>query len=144
MQCRRCGKELGHFSRCAFCGYNNIEGNVREMTNSEKNFYDGVTIDADENSEGKSSSHDFNKQRTAYKPRYGNFSRRTVYRSQGFFSRLLDKLLFGLANNNFVAKVAVTLIGVSLAALMFFVALPILFLILAIGISLFAISRFGR
>ena len=46
MQCRRCGKELGNSMRCTFCGYVNTEGNVREMTRTEKNLFNGVTIDA--------------------------------------------------------------------------------------------------
>ena len=145
MQCRRCGKELGGSSRCNFCGYDNVEGNVREMTNSERNFYDGVTIDADENSEPNSFKQNPYKHRTTYTTRQ-NFSRRSFYTSSGhgFLSRIVDKLLFGLANNKLVAKIAVTLISVALAALMFFVAVPILFLILAIGIALLVISKLGR
>ena len=41
MQCRRCGKELGNSMRCTFCGYENSEGNVRELTRTEKNFFNG-------------------------------------------------------------------------------------------------------
>ena len=127
MQCRRCGKELGNFSRCEFCGYDNVEGNVREMTNAEKNSYTRKT--------------NSNSNYSAYK----NFSRRTIYTSsQGIFSRLIDKILFGLMNNELVAKIAAILIAVALAALMFFVAIPILFLILATGIALFAFSKLGR
>ena len=45
MQCRRCGKELGSSLKCTFCGYENTEGNVRDLTRTEKNFFDGETID---------------------------------------------------------------------------------------------------
>ena len=151
MQCRRCGKEIGNYIRCSFCGYENFEGNVREMTNSEKNFYDGVTIDtgetADETAEKNSANSNPNcyRQKTNYKPNY-NYSRRTFYTSSSssIFSQLLGKLITGLMNNELLAKIAVTLIAVAISALMFFVALPILFLILAIGIALFVISKFGR
>ena len=46
MKCQRCGKELKNSARCSFCGF---EENVREMSNAEKNFYEGVTIDVDSN-----------------------------------------------------------------------------------------------
>lgn len=136
MQCQRCGKEIGNDTRCTFCGYDNIEGNVREMTSTEKNFYSGVTIETGEADEQNSYKRKTNQ----------NFSRRTIYTTsnQGFFSRLVDKLLFGLINGELVAKIAVTLIVVAVGALMFFVALPILFLILAVGIALFVISKLGR
>ena len=145
MQCRRCGKELGNFSRCEFCGYDNVEGNVREMTSTEKNCYDGVTIETGENSAQDSAEYNSYKRKTNYNPNY-NFSRRTIYTSsnQGIFSRIVDKILFGLINNEPIAKIAVTLITVAVAALMFFVALPILFLILAIGITMFIFSKMGR
>jgi len=146
MKCQRCGKELGNFSRCEFCGYNNVEGNVREMTNAEKISYDGVTIDTGETSEQNSTnSYTHRTNNKSNYSAYKNFSRRTIYTSsQGIFSRLIDKILFGLMNNDLVVKIAVTLIGVALAALMFFVAIPILFLILATGIALFAFSKLGR
>jgi hypothetical protein len=139
MQCQRCGKELGNDNRCTFCGYDNVEGNVREMTNIEKNFYDGITIETGDTGEQNS-----------YKRKsfgqHSNFSRRTIYTSsnQGFFSRIVDKILFGLINNEKIAKIAMTLIAVAVGALMFFVALPILFLMLAVGIALFVISKLGR
>lgn len=146
MKCQRCGKELGNFSRCEFCGYNNVEGNVREMTNAEKISYDGVTIDTGETAEQNSTnSYTHRTNNKSNYSAYKNFSRRTIYTSsQGIFSRLIDKILFGLMNNDLVVKIAVTLIGVALAALMFFVAIPILFLILATGIALLAFSKLGR
>lgn len=138
MQCQRCGKNIGSDTRCTFCGYENIDdGNVREMTVTEKNFYDGVTIDTGESNDQR---------RKNYSKANSNFSRRTIYTSSdsGIFSRIIDKILFGLINNEKVAKIAMTLIAVAVGALMFFVALPILFLMLAIGIALFVISRLGR
>lgn len=146
MQCRRCGKEIGNSGRCNFCGYDNLEGNVREMTGTEKNFYDGVTIDVGEAETSNSYNGNYYKRRTNYNPNYGN-SRRVFYTtstSSGIFSRLLGKLFTGLINNNLLAKIAVILIAVAISALTFFVALPILFLILAIGIALFVISKLGR
>ena len=48
MKCQRCGTELKNSMRCNFCGYDNVEENsVHEMSNAEKNFYNGVTIDVD-------------------------------------------------------------------------------------------------
>ncbi len=140
MQCQRCGKELGNSTQCNFCGYDNKEGNVREMSSLEKNFYDGVTIDTGESSEEKNSSNFYN-QSNSYR-----FSQRKIYISNdtGIFSRLLGKLLGGLLNNSLISKIAVTLIALAFAALMFFVALPVLFVLLATGIALFAFSKLGR
>ena len=141
MQCRRCGKDLGDSTRCEFCGYDNKEGNVREMSSLEKNFYDGVTIDTGDFQENNSSDSNFNNRSNNYR-----FSRRTIYTASesSFLSRMVDKLLRGLMNNSRIAKIAVTLIAVALSALMFFIALPILFVLLALGIALFAFSKLGR
>ena len=141
MQCQRCGKELGNYTRCSFCGYDNKEGNVREMTNLEKNFYDGVTIDADENSEKNSSGGNFSGNKSEYR-----FSRRTIYISEesSFFSKIIDKLFGGLLNNSLISKIAVALIAIALSVLTLFVAVPIIFFILALGIALLAFSKLGR
>ena len=146
MQCRRCGKEIGNYIRCSFCGYENVEGNVREMTSTEKNFYDGVTIDTNETADKNSFDSNSNyRHKKNYNPNY-NYSRKVFYTSttSSVFSRFLGRLFTGLINNELLAKIAVMLIVVAISALMFFVALPILFLILAIGIAMFVISKFGR
>ena len=135
MQCRRCGKELGGDTRCSFCGYDNAEGSVHEMSSIEKNFYNGVTIDADtgeENSGARSGNR-----------RYYGYSRRTIYTSSdtGIFSRLLGKFISGILGGNIIARTAAALIVLAISALMFFVALPILFVLLALGIVLFTFSR---
>jgi len=138
MQCQRCGKELGDSTRCSFCGYENKEGNVREMSNIEKNFYDGVTID-----EG-----DINNKNSADDNSQNNFksSRRTVYISDNssFFSRMFDKLLNGLINNSTISKIAVALIVIAISVLTLFVALPIMFVLLALGIAFLIFSNLGR
>lgn len=138
MQCQRCGKELGDSTRCSFCGYENKEGNVREMSNIEKNFYDGVTID-----EG-----DINNKSSADDNSQNNFksSRRTVYISDNssFFSRMFDKLLNGLINNSTISKIAVALIVIAISVLTLFVALPIMFVLLALGIAFLIFSNLGR
>jgi len=138
MQCQRCGKELGDSTRCSFCGYENKEGNVREMSNIEKNFYDGVTID-----EG-----DINNKNSAEDNSQNNFksSRRTVYISDNssFFSRMFDKLLNGLINNSTVSKIAVALIVIAISVLTLFVALPIMFVLLALGIAFLIFSNLGK
>lgn len=141
MQCQRCGKELGDSTRCSFCGYENKEGNVREMSNIEKNFYDGVTIDeGDINNKNSADDNSFNSQ--------NNFksSRRTVYISDNssFFSRMFDKLLNGLINNSTVSKIAVALIVIAISVLTLFVALPIMFVLLALGIAFLIFSNLGR
>ncbi len=140
MQCQRCGKELGNSTQCNFCGYDNKEGNVREMSSLEKNFYDGVTIDTG-NAEEKNSSNS-----NSYRNNNYRFSQRKIYISNdtGIFSRFLGKLLSGLLNNSLLSKIAVTLIALAFGALMFFVALPVLFVLLATGIALFAFSKLGR
>ncbi len=146
MQCRRCGKELGNALRCSFCGYDNTEGNVREMTNIEKKFFDGVTIDAgteENNSSGSTSNANSNSYRRSFNR--GTTSRRTfyTYSSPGILSKLFNKLIGGLINNNMLAKVAATLIVFALGALAFFIAVPVLFVILAIGIALFTVTKIG-
>ncbi len=130
MKCQRCGKDLGDSSKCNFCGFENSEGNVREMTRAEKKFYNGVTIDLSE-PENNSRSKNYNRA-------YVNFN------GGGFFSKLIEKFIVGLMSNNLLAKIAGILIFVSFAALMFFIALPILFFILALGIALLIYARFRR
>lgn len=142
MQCRRCGKELGNSMRCTFCGYVNTEGNVREMTRTEKNFFDGVTIDA-ESTEGQARKDNEN---TYREPKKNYDTRRTYinYGSSNIFSKIVGSFIRALLNGSCLAKIAAILIGVAFAALMFFVALPILFVLLAIGIALIVLAKFLR
>lgn len=130
MKCQRCGKNLGDSSKCNFCGFENSAGNVREMTRTERNFYNGLTIDL---SEPENNSRNKNYNRT-----YINLN------GGGFFSRIFEKFIVGLLNNNLLAKIAGILIFVAFAALMFFIALPILFFILALGIALLIYARLKR
>ena len=140
MQCQRCGKELGNNLRCSFCGFENVsaEGNVREMSRTERNFFNGVTIDAGgENSNSNSQKN--------YSTDGKTFSARTTFvnfSGGGFFSRLFEKFLRGLLNNNLLAKVIAGLIVVALAGIFFFVALPAMFFMLALGAALFLFARF--
>lgn len=139
MQCRRCGKNLTDSMRCAFCGYENTEGNVREMTRTEKNFFRGVTIDA--GSTGSRSS-DENTRGGRYE-----YSTRTTYVNFGgsnIFTRMIGSFVRALLNGNRLAQIGATLISVAFFALMFFVALPILFIILAIGLALLALAKISR
>ena len=142
MQCKRCGKELENSTRCNFCGFENpVEGNVREMSRTEKNFYNGITIDA--GGEEKNSSQNRN-----YNFGGGNFSQRTTYINfgnfggGGFFSRLFEKFLRGLLNNNLLAKIIAGLIFIALFGILFFAALPIMFFMFALGIGLFLYAKF--
>ena len=137
MQCRRCGKDLGSSMRCAACGYENTEGNVREMTRTEKTFFNGVTIDAD-SAEGRSEE-TYRQQR--------NYDTRRTYISFGgsnIFTRAIGSFIRALLGGNRLAQVAAVLIGFALAALMFFVALPIIFITLAIGIGLLVLAKLSR
>ena len=140
MQCRRCGKDLGNSLRCNFCGYDNTEGNVREMTNIEKKFFDGVTIDAGNDEQNSSGSNSYRRSFNR-----GTTSRRTfyTYSSPGILSKLFNKLIDGLINNSTLAKVAATCIVVALGALAFFIAVPVLFVMLAIGIALLTVAKIG-
>ena len=130
MQCRRCGKELGSSLKCTFCGYENTAGNLREMTRTEKNFFRGETIDI-----GSDGRRDENFRGQTYESRrtYVNFN------GGGFFSRATSWLLREFLGGNKLVRVAVTLIIVALAALTLVVALPIIFVLLAAGIVLFAL-----
>lgn len=144
MQCRRCGKELGNSMRCSFCGYENTEGNVREMTRTEKAFFDGVTIDADStDSTGRRADEEtFRSQRRSYdyttRGTYVNFT------GTSLFGRAVGSFVRALLNGNRLAQIAAVLIGLAFAALMFFVALPILFVMLAVGLALLALAKISR
>ncbi len=140
MQCRRCGKEIGNSPRCNFCGFEDEEGNVREMTRLEKNFYDGVTIDAGDATGENSGS---------YKTNFGgqNFRSGTAFirmNNGGIFSRLSEKFLTGLMNNGIIAKIIAVAIFVAFAALSFFIFLPIFFIIAGLGIALMLAAKFKK
>ena len=117
------------------------EGRVREMTRTEKKFFNGVTIDAD-STEGNSSEETFR----AYGKSYGQRTRTAYvsYGSSNIFTRLLGSFVRAILNGNRLAQIAAFLIGLAFAALMFFVALPILFVILAIGLALLTLARISR
>lgn len=139
MQCQRCGKDLGNSMRCNFCGFNNSEGHVREMSRMEKNYYDGITIDAEQNEDTHS--------REDYRSNYGGYTRtaRGTFinvSEQGFFSRLLTKLIEGLLHNSLWAKIVAGIIAVVFAAVMFFVALPLLGVFFVIAAVFVAVTMF--
>ena len=137
MQCRRCGKELSNSMRCTFCGYENTEGNVREMTRTEKNFFNGVTIDAD-STEGNSSETNYRDYKFNTRRTYVNFG------SSNIFTRAVGSFIRALLNGNRLAQIGAFLIGLAFFALMFFVAIPILFILLAIGLALLALTKISR
>lgn len=138
MQCRRCGKDLGSSMRCTACGYENTEGNVREMTNTEKTFFNGVTIDA--NGENERSEDNFSQKRKYYGAR-GTY---VSFGGSNIFTRAIGSFIRALLGGNRLAQVAAVLIGFALAALMFFVALPIIFITLAVGIGLLVLAKLSR
>lgn len=115
------------------------EGNVREMTRTEKKFFNGVTIDAD-STEGSRS----------YEENFREYNRRKTYKTyvsysnSNIFTRLLGSFVRAVLNGNRLAQIGAFLIGLAFAALMFFVALPILFVVLAIGLALLALAKISR
>ena len=141
MQCQRCGKELGNSSRCSFCGFENVsaDGNVREMSRTERNFYNGVTIDTggEENNSGSQKNFNYSGQTFSARTTFVNFS------GGGFFSRLFEKFLRGLVNNNLLAKIIAGLLVIAFAGIFFFVALPVMFFMIALAIALFAFAKFS-
>ncbi|MBQ9487386.1 MAG: hypothetical protein IJU91_06260 [Selenomonadaceae bacterium] len=124
MKCRRCGKEINNSTRCSFCGYDNFEeSNVREMSSAEKNFYNGVTIDV--SSDGKSYNDRRENDYTSYQSTYVNFGGTNI------LFNLLSKLIGGLFKGSLLAKIIAGVIFLAFAAFMFFVALPIFFVLVA-------------
>ena len=127
--------------RCNFCGYENTEGNVREMTRTEKTFFNGVTIDAG-SADGQAHEENFRSQRRGYD--YGVRGTYVSYGGSNIFTRAVGSFIRALLNGNRLAQIAAILIGIAFAALMFFVALPILFVLLAIGFALLALAKITR
>ena len=124
MQCQRCGKNLENSTRCNFCGFENSEvGNVREMSQIEKNFFDGVTIDYDG---ATNSTKNYNS---------ANFK---------FFSKLFEKFVRGLLNDSLIAKIIAGLIVIAFVGIFFMVALPAMFFMLALGIALIFYAKITK
>lgn len=138
MRCRRCGKELTSSLRCTFCGYENTEGNVREMTRTEKTFFDGVTIDGDSGSRSSDEGDRFYRRSYDTRTTYVNFT------GSSFFARMVGSFVRAVIDGNTLARIAAALIFLAFGALMFFVALPILFVLLALGIAFLALSKLSR
>lgn len=128
MKCQRCGKELKNSARCSFCGY---EENVREMSNAEKNFYNGVTIDVDS---GEKNYHRHNdSEYDSYGATFINFG------GTNPLITLLFRLINGIFGGSLLAKIIAGVLFIVFAAFMFFVALPIFFVVIAVGIFVLVI-----
>jgi len=134
MKCTRCGKELGSSTRCSFCGFENLESdNVREMSNAEKNFYNGLTIDVNSDGTG-GNDRKTNSEYTTYTQ--GTF----VFGNGNILFTLLAKFLNALFGGNIFARFVTGILMLAVAAFMFFVALPIFFVVIAaavIGLVIF-------
>ena len=117
------------------------EGNVREMTRTEKKFFNGMTIDA-----GSTDNHSSEENFSTYNKSYEYRTRSTYVNVGGsnIFTRALGSFIRALMNGNRLAQVGACLIGIAFAALMFFIAVPIIFITLAIGIGLFALAKISR
>ena len=133
MKCKRCGKELGSSTRCNFCGFENLESdNVREMSRAEKNFYNGLTIDVNSNDEN--GGHKNNSEYTTYTQ--GTFT----FGSGNIVFTLLAKFFNAFLSGNIFARLVTGIFMLAFAAFMFFVALPIFFVVIAaavIGLVIF-------
>ena len=130
MRCQRCGKELNNSARCSFCGFDNLEDDsVREMSNAEKNFYNGgVTIDVDSDGKGYKERRS-DSERTSYgQSTFINFG------GTNFFSDILLKFVHGLFSGNIFARIIAGVLFLLTMAFVFFVALPIFFVVLAVVI----------
>lgn len=137
MNCRRCGKKLSSSLKCSFCGYENVEGNVREMTRMEKNFYDGVTIEEDGNEEKS------NEQKTEGK----NFKYQRTYINLGSSEigyGLFEKFLHALIGNSTLAKILAFVIFFAVAAILFFIAVPLLAVLLGVAVGCYVYAKFIR
>ena len=133
MKCKRCGKDLGTSTRCNFCGFENLESdNVREMSHAEKNFYNGVTIDV--NSNGESGDRKNHSEYTTYTQ--GAFT----FGNGNILFVLLEKFFNAFLSGNIFARLVAGILMLAFAAFMFFVALPIFFVVIAaavIGLVIF-------
>ena len=102
----------------------NNEGNVREMTRTEKKFFSGVTIDA-----GSTDSNSSEENFRAYNKSY-SYRMRSAYVSfdnSNIFTRLLGKFVRALLNGNRLAQIGAFLIGLAFAALILFWRLALRF-----------------
>ena len=117
------------------------EGNVREMTRTEKKFFNGVTIDADSTEGGRSSEENFREYNFNTRKTYKTY---VSYSNSNIFMRLLGSFVRAVLNGNRLAQIGALLIGLAFAALMFFIALPVLFIVLAIGLALLALAKISR
>lgn len=93
------------------------------MSSAEKNFYNGVTIDV--SSDGKSYNDRREDEYTGYRSTFVNFGGTSI------LFNLLSKLIGGIFRGNLLAKIIAVVIFLAFAAFMFFVALPIFFVLVA-------------
>ena len=127
MKCQRCGKDLGDSNKCSFCGFENSEGNVREMTRTERNFYNGLTIDLNEPENNSRSK---------------NYTGRTYINVGG--SSIIEKLLRALLQGNLLVKILVAIIFLAITALLFFIAVPLVIFLVAVTIIFFLYAKIVR
>ena len=127
MKCMRCGKELENTTRCNFCGFENFESdNVREMSESEKRFYNGLTIDVNSNGDGGERKTNSD---------YTTYTQRTfVFGGGNILFALLEKFIGALFGGNILARLVTGILLLAIAAFIFFVALPIFFVIIALAV----------
>lgn len=131
MRCRNCGQEIGEAAQCGYCGYAARDANVREMSQSEKYGYQGMTIDETGSA--------------------GEEEHETFYRSPGGGSRIfvrgiqlghsgtwMEKLL----QNYWLSRLAIGLVVAAIATFLFFVALPIMLTVAGVGIVVWLMLRF--
>ena len=133
MKCRNCGQEIGDALQCGFCGFA-ADAKVREMSQSEKYDYQGMTIDEAGNTGQE--------EQTGQNPfrRYTTGGPRVFVRGiqLGHSGTWMDKLM----QNSWLSRLAIGLIVAAVATILVFVALPIVLAVTALGVVVWLMLRF--
>lgn len=114
MNCAKCGRPIEDGQRCPYCE----EDNVRVMSRAEKDNYDGITIEADDNP-----SYERERQQEGGTYQYGG---------QRIYVRNIS-----LGQTSWLTRIVILLIGIGLC--IFF--LPIALAVISIAIVLWLLGR---
>lgn len=99
------------------------------MSKAEKNFYNGgVTIDVDSDGKNYKDRHSDSEHNSYGQSTFVNFGGTNI------FSNLLIKFINGIFSGNILSRIIAGVIFLLLLAFVFFVALPLFFAVLAVGI----------
>lgn len=114
MNCAKCGRPIENGQRCLYCE----EDNVRVMSRAEKDHYDGITIEADDN--------------PSYEQEHQQEGRAYQYGGQRIYVRNIS-----LGQTSWLTRIVILLIGIGLC--IFF--LPIALAVISIAIVLWLLGR---